>query len=52
MVENMKDLQMLEQLHLGNVNENIESLDGVDYDMVDSDDESYDPARPDFEDYF
>ena len=51
-VQNAKDLQMLERLHLGNVNDDIDSSDRVDYDMVDSDDETYDPANPDYEDYF
>jgi hypothetical protein len=50
----MKDLQMLERLRLGNENEdNISPSDSVDYfDMVDSDDETYDPANPDHADYF
>ena len=45
---------MLERLHLGNDNvDNIPSSDSVDYfDMVDSDDETYDPANLDHEDYF
>ena len=51
-VQNAKDLQMLERLHLGNVNDDIDSSDSVHYDMVDSDDETYDPANPDYEDYF
>jgi len=53
-MQNVKDLQMLERLCLGNDNkDNIPSLDSVDYfDMVDSDDETYDPANPDHEDYF
>ena len=51
-VQNAKDLQMLERLHLGNVNDDIDSSDNIDYDMVDSDDETYDPANPDCEDYF
>jgi hypothetical protein len=51
-VENAKELQMLERLHLGNLNDDIDSSDSVDYDMVDSDDETYDPACPDSEDYF
>jgi hypothetical protein len=53
-VQNVKDLQMLERLHLGNNNDdNIAPSDSVDYfDMVDSDDETYDPANPDHEDYF
>jgi hypothetical protein len=51
-VQNAKDLQMLQRLHLGNANDDIDSSDSVDYDMVDSDDETYDPAAPDYEDYF
>ena len=53
-VQNVKDLQMLERLRLGNDNEdNIPPSDSVDYfDMVDSDDETYDLANPDHEDYF
>jgi hypothetical protein len=53
-VQNMKDLQMLEWLRLGNDNEdNIPPSDSVDYfDMVDSDDEIYDLANPDHVDYF
>ena len=52
-VGNAKDLQMLERLRVGNDNEdNIPPSDSVDYfDMVDSDDETYDPANPDHEDY-
>jgi hypothetical protein len=49
-VQNVKDLQMLEQLHLGD--DSIAPSDSVDYDMVDSDDETYDLANPDHEDYF
>jgi len=53
-VQNVKDLQMLDRLRLGNDNvDNIPPSDSVDYfDMVDSDDETYDPANPDHEDYF
>ena len=52
-VQNLKDLQMLEQLHLGNHNSDIiVTSDSVDYDMVDSDDETYDPTNPNHEDYF
>jgi hypothetical protein len=53
-VQNVKDLQMLERLRLGNDNEdNIPSSGSVDYfDMVDSDDETYDPANPGQVDYF
>jgi hypothetical protein len=49
MCEN-EDLEMLEKLHSDNVN--IMSSDGVDYDMIDGDDEIYDSANPDHEDYF
>ena len=53
-MQNVKDLQMLERLRLDNDNDdNIAPSNSVDYfDMVDSDDETYDPANPDHEDYF
>jgi hypothetical protein len=51
-LKNENDLEMLEGLHLGNDNDEIVPLDGVDYEMVDSDDETYDSANPDHEDYF
>jgi hypothetical protein len=53
-VQNVKDLQMLEWLRLGNDNDdNIAPSDSVDYfDMVDSDNETYDLANPNHEDYF
>ena len=52
-VQNVKDLQMLGRLHLDNDNGNIAHSDSVDYfDMIDNDDETYDPANPDHEDYF
>jgi hypothetical protein len=52
-VQNVKDLQMLEQLHSDNANDDsIAPSDSVDYDMVDSDDETYDPTNSDHEDYF
>ena len=53
-VLNEKDLQMLERLQLGQDNvDNIPPSDSVEYfDMIDSDDETYDPANPDHEDYF
>jgi hypothetical protein len=53
-VQNMKDLQLLERLNLDNDNdENIASMDSDEYiDMADSDDETYDPANPDPDDYF
>jgi hypothetical protein len=49
-VQNDNDLAILE----GNdINDELASSDGVEIEMVDSDDESYDPANPDtYEDYF
>jgi hypothetical protein len=49
-VQNENDLVILE----GNdINDKLAPSDGVDYEMVDSDDESYDPANPDtYKDYF
>jgi hypothetical protein len=49
-VQNDNDLVILE----GNdINDELASSDGVEIEMVDSDDESYDPANPDtYEDYF
>jgi hypothetical protein len=43
---------MLEGLHLGNDNDELATSDGVDYEMIDSDDETYDLANLDHEDYF
>jgi hypothetical protein len=51
-VQNVKDLQILERLYLGNANDDVDPSDNVDYDLIDSDDETYDPANPDYEDYF
>ena len=53
-VQNVDDLQMLERLRLGNDNEdNIPpSISVDDLDNVDSDDETYDPANPNNDDYF
>jgi hypothetical protein len=53
-MQNVKDLQMLERLRLSNDNEDtIPPSDSIDYfDMVDCDDETYDPANPDHADYF
>lgn len=54
-VENLKDLEMLERLRLGNDNEdNIPPSDCLRYlDNIDSDDETYVPANPDTDpDYF
>jgi hypothetical protein len=49
-VQNDNDLVILE----GNdINDKLASSDGVEIEMVDSDDESYDLANPDtYEDYF
>jgi hypothetical protein len=49
-VQNENDLEILE----GNdINDELASSDGVDYEMIDSDDETYDPANPNtYEDYF
>jgi hypothetical protein len=43
---------MLEGLQSGNDNDELVASNGVDYEMVDSDDETYDPVSPDYEDYF
>ena len=53
-VRNLRDIQMFERLCLGNDNEdNIPPSDSVDeLDNVDSDDETYDPANLNHEDYF
>jgi hypothetical protein len=53
-LENEKDLQMLDRFRLGNANEDdVPPSDSDEYlDMVDSDDETYDPANPDDVDYF
>jgi hypothetical protein len=49
-VQNENDIE----IHGGNdINDELAPSDGVDYEMVDSDDETYDPANPDtYEDYF
>jgi hypothetical protein len=49
-VQNENDLEILE----GNdINDELAPLGGVDYEIVDSDDETYDLANPDtYEDYF
>jgi hypothetical protein len=49
-VQNENDLEIIE----GNdINDKLATSDSVDYKMVDSDDETYDPANPDtYEDYF
>ena len=50
-VENLKDLELLQRLHVGD--DNITPSDDDDYiDMADSDDETFDPANPDHDDYF
>jgi hypothetical protein len=53
-VQNAKDIEMLERLRLGNDDEdNIPPSDSVDYlDNFDTDDETYDPANSNHEDYF
>ena len=53
-VQNVKDLELLQRLHLSNDGDDIPpSEHGDDYiDMRDSDDETYDPANPDRGDYF
>jgi hypothetical protein len=53
-VQNVKDLELLQRLHLDNdSDDNIAPSDSNDYvDMVDSDDETYDPTNPDHDDYF
>ena len=54
-VRNVMDLELLERLHLDNdTDDNIPpSEHGPDYmDTCDSDDETYDPANPDHDDYF
>jgi hypothetical protein len=43
---------MLEELQLGNDNDELVASNGVDYEMVDSDDETCDLVNPDYEDYF
>ena len=51
----MKDLELLQRLHLSNEgDDNIPPLEhGDDYiNMRDSDDETYDLANPDHDDYF
>ena len=56
-VQNVKDLELLRRLELGNdSDDNIAPSDGHDInmevDMHDSDDETYDPANTDHDDYF
>ena len=53
-VENVHDLELLERLRLGRDSENgIPPSDTAGYiDMDDSDDEDYDPANSDHDNYF
>ena len=54
-VQNVKDLELFQQLHLSNDGDDDIPPSGHrdDYiDMRDSDDETYDPANPDRGDYF
>ena len=53
-VQNIQDLQLLERLRLGRDSEdNIPPSDSAGYvDIADSDDENFDPANPDYDDYF
>jgi hypothetical protein len=53
-VQNAKDIEMLERLHLDDDDEgNIEPSDSVVYlDNFDSDDETYDPDNPNNDYYF
>ena len=52
-VQDQRDLEMLNRLSLENDNsENIPVVSDEPFDMVDSDDESYNPANPDPEEYF
>ena len=52
--EAREDLQLLERLRLGRDSEDdIPPSDSAGYvDIADSDDEDYDPANPDYDDYF
>jgi hypothetical protein len=51
-VQNKNDLEILDGLHLGNDNDELMPSNGVDYEMVDSNDATYDPANLDHKDYF
>ena len=55
-VHNVQDLQLLERLHLDNDSDDdsVPPLEhGIDYlDTRDSDDETYDPDNPDYDEYF
>jgi hypothetical protein len=49
-VQNENDLEILED---NDINDELAHSDGVDYEMVDSDDKTYDSSNPDtYEDYF
>ena len=56
-VHNVKDLELLEKLHLGDDSDDDDNVPPLEYegdyiDTCDSDDETYDPANPDHDDYF
>jgi hypothetical protein len=51
-VQNENDLEMLEELYLGNDNDELVPSDGADYETIDNDDDTYDPTNPDHKDYF
>jgi hypothetical protein len=51
-VQNENALEILEELHLDNDNDELVPSDDVEFVMVNSDDETYDSANPDHEDYF
>jgi hypothetical protein len=51
-VQNENDMEMLEGLHVDNDNDKLAPSDGVDFEMVNSDDDTYDPANSNHEDYF
>jgi hypothetical protein len=51
-VQNENDLEMLEELYLGNDNDELMPSDGIDYEIVDSDADTYDPANTDHEGNF
>ena len=51
-VQNAKDLQMLERLQLGDDNDDNDGDEPDLLDNIDSDDDTYDPATADREEYF
>jgi len=57
-VQNVKDLELLRRLQLGDdtdetpPNDQASTSLDADIDMRDGDDETYDPANPDHDDYF